>query len=234
MTFVPCFAPLAFCVLMGLIQDKSDVKVIAICGAFMILGAMFGGLILFKTTKTQPPEWLLTISSITCFVMSIAWIAFTSDLIVDLLGLFGKITDLNQALLNLTVLAWGNCLGDMSADVAMTKKGFGEMAITATVAGPIFNVMVGGFLANFGFLLSSGEEVTFTAFEEDGSFSDLAVLPTVIICAQLVVLVIMLFNALINKFKISFKLSLVSVCVYISSITFLCWWCISQGVKVDS
>ena len=123
----------------------------------------------------------------------------------------------------------------MSADVAMTKKGFGEMAITATVAGPIFNVMVGGFLANFGFLLSSsGKEVKFTAFEEDGSFSDLAMLPIVIISAQLVVLFIMLFNALINKFKISFKISLVSVCVYISSITFLCWWCISKGVKVDS
>jgi Ca2+/Na+ antiporter len=41
----------------------------------------------------------------------------------------------------------------MSADVAMTKKGFGEMAITATIAGPIFNVMFGGFLANFTFLV---------------------------------------------------------------------------------
>ena len=89
--------------------------------------------------------------------MSIAWIAFVSDLIVDLLGLFGKITLLNQALLNLTILAWGNCLGDMSADVAMTKKGFGEMAITATVAGPIFNVLMGGFLANVGFMIQSGE-----------------------------------------------------------------------------
>jgi Ca2+/Na+ antiporter len=31
----------------------------------------------------------------------------------------------------------------MSADTAMTRKGFGEMAITATMAGPIFNILIG-------------------------------------------------------------------------------------------
>jgi len=46
-------------------------------------------------------------------------------------------------LLSLTFLAWGNSLGDMSADTAMTRKGFGEMAITATMAGPIFNILIG-------------------------------------------------------------------------------------------
>ena len=68
----------------------------------------------------------------------------------------------------MTVLAWGNCLGDMSADVAMTKKGFGEMAITATMAGPIFNILVGGFLSNFCWLIQNPDkEINFTAYEED-------------------------------------------------------------------
>jgi Ca2+/Na+ antiporter len=31
----------------------------------------------------------------------------------------------------------------MASDIAMTKKGFGEMGVTATMAGPIFNVLVG-------------------------------------------------------------------------------------------
>lgn len=46
-------------------------------------------------------------------------------------------------MLGLTLLAWGNCLGDMNADQAMAKKGFGEMAITGTMAGPLFNVLFG-------------------------------------------------------------------------------------------
>jgi len=66
---------------------------------------------------------------------------------MDLLTLFGFITELPAALLALTIIAWGNCLGDMTADVAMTRRGFGEMAITGTVAGPIFNILMGLGLA---------------------------------------------------------------------------------------
>lgn len=123
----------------------------------------------------------------------------------------------------------------MSADVAMTKKGFGEMAITATVAGPIFNVMMGGFLSNLSFLLKSGSGtvINFTAFSEDGSISDEAVLPITIISAQLTVLFVLLFNAIANNFKISFKLSLVGLSVYLSSIAFLCYWCVSRDIQVD-
>lgn len=43
----------------------------------------------------------------------------------------------------------------MAADVAMTKKGFGEMAITGTIAGPIFNVLIGIGLANVTAILNS-------------------------------------------------------------------------------
>ena len=75
--------------------------------------------------------------------MSIMWISFTSDIVVDLLQLFGFILGLPKPLLGLTLLAWGNCLGDMNANVAMTKRGFGEMAITGCMAGPIFNILVG-------------------------------------------------------------------------------------------
>jgi sodium/potassium/calcium exchanger 6 len=148
MTFVPITISFAAVLLFGVLDDwEEDKNVVWICTALSIFGVFVGLTIRYRTKITSPPEWLVTVSSILCFGMSIAWIKFTSDLIVDLLKLFGKITGIVPALLNLTILAWGNCLGDMSADVAMTKKGFGEMAITATVAGPIFNVLMGGFLS---------------------------------------------------------------------------------------
>ena len=43
-------------------------------------------------------------------------------------------------------------MGDMYADVAMARKGFAEMAITGTMAGPLFNVLIGeglGLLLHF-------------------------------------------------------------------------------------
>ena len=75
--------------------------------------------------------------------MSTAWIQFSSNCIMDLLRLFGFILQLPKSLLALTILSWGNCIGDLTADLAMSKKGFAEMAITGTLAGPIFNILIG-------------------------------------------------------------------------------------------
>jgi len=76
---------------------------------------------------------------------------------MDLLKLFGFITQLPTAFFGLTFLAWGNCLGDLSADVAMAKQGFGEMAITGCMAGPVFNVLVGMGLSMVFKFLNEGD-----------------------------------------------------------------------------
>lgn len=95
----------------------------------------------------------------------------------------------------------------MSADVAMTKKGYGEMAITATLAGPIFNVAVGQFSANLVALLnnSKGGDITkryivFSLFDNDHNINLGAVLPLTIIVGSIIVTIMVLVNALINRF----------------------------------
>mgnify|MGYP006105280505 CR=1 FL=1 len=109
----------------------------------MIPGKFLSLLIKFYTKKTKGPESLITVFAILSFVMSIVWINFASNCIMDMLRLIGFITRLPRALFGLTILAWGNCLGDMTANVAMTRKGFGEMAVTGSMAGPLFNILIG-------------------------------------------------------------------------------------------
>ena len=77
------------------------------------------------------------------FAMSILWISFTSDFVIDLLWIIGLVFGLPKSLLGFTLLAVGNCLGDLNANVAMTKIGFGEMAVTGCLAGPVFNILIG-------------------------------------------------------------------------------------------
>mmetsp|Transcript_10972 Transcript_10972/g.25480 ORF Transcript_10972/g.25480 Transcript_10972/m.25480 type:complete len:124 (+) Transcript_10972:1495-1866(+) len=45
--------------------------------------------------------------------------------------------------MGLTILAWGNSMGDLSADVTMARKGLANMAMTACFAGPVFNILIG-------------------------------------------------------------------------------------------
>jgi len=133
------------------------------------------------------------------FVMSIMWISFTSDIVVDLLAMIGLMIDLPKSFLGLTLLAWGNCMGDLNADVAMTKKGFGEMAITGCLAGPIFNILVGLGISTVITTLHKPEGIPFSlkAFDaEKGEvvFNPDAVMPLTLMLAQLVVLVVIAFN----------------------------------------
>ena len=135
---MPATMVMAFFYLNGNLNDQDGFTYFKMGLLAAVPGIMIGVYIRMRTKKHSPPDSLLTISSCLCFVMSIMWIKFASDTIIALLELFGFVSQLPTSLFGLTILAWGNCLGDFTADVAMTKKGFGEMAITGTMAGPIF------------------------------------------------------------------------------------------------
>ena len=48
-----------------------------------------------------------------------------------------------RSILGLTILAWGNSVGDLSTNMSMAKRGLANMSITACFAGPVFNLLVG-------------------------------------------------------------------------------------------
>jgi len=55
-------------------------------------GTVIGTLIYLKTKVSRAPEWLMSTFAAICFVMSILWIKFSADCIMDLLELFGFIS----------------------------------------------------------------------------------------------------------------------------------------------
>lgn len=165
--------------------------------------------------------------------MGIVWIGFACNLVIDLLKLFGLITKLPVALLALTIIAWGNELGDLTADVAMTKRGFGEMAITATIAGPIFNIAIGAGLSNTVGVIKFGQPINF-GFYQDGVYNKVAILPFVLMIGQLVTLVMILINGITNNFKISFKQSAIQGAVYLVIVISLVAYCLVADVKPPS
>ena len=53
--------------------------------------------------------------------MAMVWIAVICEMIVDLLELFAIQTQLPSSLLGLTLLSWGNSLGDIFASLSIAK-----------------------------------------------------------------------------------------------------------------
>ena len=72
------------------------------------------------------------------FVIAATWINWIADRLVGVLGFLGVVCHIPGSVMGMTILAWGNSISDLVADVSMAKKGLANMAITACYAGPIF------------------------------------------------------------------------------------------------
>ncbi|KAI3871748.1 hypothetical protein MKX03_011172 [Papaver bracteatum] len=113
-----------------------------------LAGIVFGSLAIFTTNKFNPPRtkkfllvWLLG-----GFLMSVTWIYLVAGELVSLLGTLGKLFGISPLILGLTILAWGNSLGDFISNSALAKKGGkngAQTAISGCYAGPIFNAIMG-------------------------------------------------------------------------------------------
>jgi Ca2+/Na+ antiporter len=92
------------------------------------------------------------------FMIAATWIDTIADQLVRLLTLLGVLCRIPGSVMGLTILAWGNSMGDLSANMTMAKKGLANMAITACFAGPVFNILIGlgGGFAKLN--LSAGQE----------------------------------------------------------------------------
>ena len=100
----------------------------AYLGVLSILPSLY---VYFLTHRSHPPSnglfvhfWLFF-----GFIMCVSWIYLLAGELVDCLRSVGTIFGIPPYYLGLTVLAWGNSIGDLFSNIAVAKKGLGEMAI---------------------------------------------------------------------------------------------------------
>ncbi|CAN8255968.1 unnamed protein product [Cochlearia groenlandica] len=117
-------------------------------GVVYIMGCLVGiilGLVAGVTTKRSnpPKKWLLP-WLVGGFVMSMAWSYISAQELVALLTSLGYIFGVSPSILGLTVLAWGNSVGDLITNVTMALHGGdqrAQVAVSGCYAGPIFNTV---------------------------------------------------------------------------------------------
>lgn len=99
----------------------------------------------------EPPTWPLPsglplgslLVSLCSFVIGALWIAAFADEIVSLVHFFGLVGGADDAILGVTVLAWGNSVTDLLTNHAVAARSAAgtAMAMTACYAGPLFNIL---------------------------------------------------------------------------------------------
>ncbi|MCO5582814.1 hypothetical protein L7F22_036714 [Adiantum nelumboides] len=136
-------------VFFALVLDSQDDSTFG-ANKVMYIGAVLVGLSLatlaFFTTKPEsPPRRFLLPWVIGGFCMSIVWFFVVANELVALLVTFGTMLEIDPSILGLTVLAWGNSIGDLMANIALASNGGDgvQIAISGCYAGPMFNTLIG-------------------------------------------------------------------------------------------
>jgi len=108
----------------------------------LVVSPLLAIIVAFTSRSSQPPVYN-PVFAFVGFIVSIVWIYIIANELVTLLKAFGVALGLTDAILGLTVLAWGNSIGDLIADTAMAKRGHPRTGFSACFGGPLFNLLLG-------------------------------------------------------------------------------------------
>ncbi|KAL2335122.1 hypothetical protein Fmac_016335 [Flemingia macrophylla] len=140
-------APVLFAALCNTQMENSSSRsgLVAYLTAALV-GIVLGNMACVTTKSTSPPRKCLFPWLAGGFSMSVTWTYIIAEELVSLLVAIGNVIGVSPSILGLTVLAWGNSLGDLIANGAMAKNGGADgaqIAVSGCYAGPMFNILMG-------------------------------------------------------------------------------------------
>ncbi|KAM9744107.1 mitochondrial sodium/calcium exchanger protein [Menidia menidia] len=109
---------------------------------FFLMGLFMAAIVFCTTTNESPPKYHPLFACLG-FLVSAVLISAAASEVVSLLHMLGVVLSLSNTVLGLTLLAWGNSIGDCFSDITIAKQGYPRMAISACFGGIIFNMLLG-------------------------------------------------------------------------------------------
>lgn len=130
----------------------------------LLLGLFLSAIVFCTTTNDSPPKYH-PLFALLGFVVSAVVISAAASEVVSLLHMLGVVLSLSNTVLGLTLLAWGNSIGDCFSDITIARQGYPRMAISACFGGIIFNMLFG---VGLGCLVQIYRTHSYVQFEVEG------------------------------------------------------------------
>jgi len=124
----------------------------------LLLSLPLPPLLYYQLKDDTPPDGALAISLlVVAFISSCLWTDLLANELVAGLDFIGLALGISRSILGLTVLAWGNSIGDLVADTALARAGNPRMGAAGCFGGPLFNLLIGTGVSLSYYTLTRGD-----------------------------------------------------------------------------
>jgi len=115
---------------------------VPLAALLLLLGALASGGLWWATSPTAAPRGLALL--VGCgFVQTIVWLNLLAQEMIALVEASGVLLGVSTSILGLTVIAFGNSVGDLVADSAAARGADARMAMAACFGSPLLMNMLG-------------------------------------------------------------------------------------------
>ena len=169
----------------------------------------------YYSSKFEMSDYPILISIFT-LIMALTWIWFTANILISLLMTIANLMNINQSFLGMTILTYGNSISDLMLNLSLVKYGYGEMALSGSISGPLFNLLIGLGIPLIKLNIKKGG-INIDIFNKNNSIG--------IICLVLLIgnLFTLGIQAKIDKYHLNIKLALIRYIFYFLFLIIICF-----------
>eukprot|EP00826_Nyctotherus_ovalis_P051116 TRINITY_DN6373_c0_g1_i3.p1 TRINITY_DN6373_c0_g1~~TRINITY_DN6373_c0_g1_i3.p1 ORF type:complete len:269 (+),score=47.59 TRINITY_DN6373_c0_g1_i3:1011-1817(+) len=137
-------------------------------------------LALYNTSCALGPPRYLPLLMLVAFLQSVQWMWFLCGVTVEAFKLLVEVFAIQPAYMGITFMAAANSIGDIISNLTMGNLGYNVTALTASFAGPIFNLMVGMGITMTRNIVKSGVPLRFSLKDALSLNGNMLILTTII------------------------------------------------------
>ncbi|XP_012279046.1 mitochondrial sodium/calcium exchanger protein [Orussus abietinus] len=135
-----CIAPAA--ALFALNVWRLSIGPVPVFPIIFLIGLAVGICVFTSTSLDHPPKFH-NIFAFFGFFVAMTIVYLVAQEVMGVLKCVGFASGISDAMLGITLLAWGNSIGDLIANITIARQGFPRMGYSACIGGPMFNTLLG-------------------------------------------------------------------------------------------
>ena len=175
----------------------------------------FSLLIYYYELKREINEYPIIIHFST-LILSIVWIWFTANILISLLMTISNIININKYFLGMTILTYGNSISDLMLNLSLVNLGYSEMALSGSISGPLFNLLIGLGIPLIKFNVKIGN-INIELFNKNNFIG--------IICLFILIgnLITLGIQAKLNNYHLTYKFAIIRYIFYFTFFIIICF-----------